>query len=44
MLYNDAYAVILGDKHPAALGSRGRTRYLAAGLVWPGPGVGLVTA
>ncbi len=27
-LYNDAYATILGDKHPAALGAPGRT-------VWP---------
>ncbi|WP_020602117.1 PAS domain-containing sensor histidine kinase [Spirosoma spitsbergense] len=29
MLYNDAYRLILGDKHPHALGSKGRD-------IWPG--------
>jgi signal transduction histidine kinase/DNA-binding response OmpR family regulator len=32
MLYNDAYATILGNKHPAALGSPGQ---LIWGDIWP---------
>ena len=32
MIYNDAYSVILGDKHPAALGSRGRAVWSE---IWP---------
>ena len=32
MIYNDAYAQILGDKHPAALGARGRKVWSE---IWP---------
>jgi PAS domain S-box-containing protein len=32
MIYNDAYSVILGDKHPGALGAPGRDVW---GEIWP---------
>jgi serine phosphatase RsbU (regulator of sigma subunit)/anti-sigma regulatory factor (Ser/Thr protein kinase) len=41
MIYNDAYAEVLGARHPAALGRPGADVY---GELWQAPGVGGVVA